>query len=314
MDIVQPGDDAQLRVALGQLIARPDLSAADVDQQIDVLLRYSDKRGFSLEHCLIARLEGRLLATCLCVDSPGRTSSVFMPSAICGDKAERAVTALLEESARRAASRNLQFLQALVPPEANQEKTLLRRARFDFLAQLIYLEADATQPVLPGESEPSVSWRTYSPTMQAQFAGVVEGTYEGTLDCGSLNGLRDIEDILASHRATGEFDPRFWLIAMVNGHPVGIILLAHIPERNSYEVVYMGILPAYRGKGYGSAVLRRGLEVAQDQVAVGLSLAVDARNTPARKLYQRFGFKEVSRRDAWIRVLPKSGRSSSADS
>jgi len=303
MGAVQPRNHAEFKEALGLLIARPGLAPADVNGQIDSLLRYADTRDLSLEHCLMAERDGRIIAACLCVDSPGRTSSVFIPSAVPDPAVAEAVIVLLDEATARARRRNVQILQSLVPPESTGEAEAYARARFELLAQLIYLESDLTRPVFPCEPTPPVIWETYRPETHALFARVVEGTYEGSLDCGNLNDVRDIEDILASHRATGAFDPRFWLVGLANDQPVGAILLARVPERALYEVVYMGLLPGWRGRGYGAALLRRGVQIAREQAMPALSLAVDVRNTPARSLYQRFGFVEVSRRDVWIRRL-----------
>ena len=313
MNVVQPGDSTELKEALAVLVARPGLSSADVNHQIDVLLRYTQKRGISLEHCLMAKDQGRIIGTCLCLDSPGRTSSVFIPATMGNDAVGGAVVGLLDEASSRAARRDIQLLQGLVRPEADREARVYRKAGFQLLAQLICLESDLTQrSVLSGRPTPPVSWETYSPKTHELFARVVQGTYQGSLDCGSLNGLRTIEDILASHRATGEFDPRFWLLALGDEGPVGTILLSYVPERPAYEVVYMGLLPQWRRRGYGTVLLRRGVQMARDQAAMMLTLAVDARNTPAQRLYRRFGFREVSRRDVWVRILSKPDSPSEA--
>lgn len=303
MTVVQPKDNAELRRALAVLVAQPDVSPVDVNHQIDLLLRYAEERGLSLDQCLAAKEVDRIIATCLCVDSPGRTSSAFIPVTIGTDTVARAVVTLLNRSSRRAQLRGVQLLQGLVRPEAEREAYVYQQADFQLLSQLIYLESDLTQPVLPRVSAPTVTWETYTPGNHGRFAKVIEGTYQDSLDCGSLNGLRDIEDIIASHRATGRFDPRFWLIGLLDKDPVGTILLSFVSERPSYEVVYMGLLSQWRGRGYGAALLRRGVEMARDRAVMALTLAVDARNTPAQKLYRRFAFREVSRRDAWIKIL-----------
>ncbi len=303
MNIVQPADPVQLRQALALLIARPDLSRAEIDQQIQYLTDYASKYRLSLEHCLVARRNGADVAVCLCVDSPGRTSSLFIPAVLDRPDVREAVCVLLEEASVRAGNRRIQFLQSMVAPESVQEAAVYRQAGFQNLAQLLYLENDLTQPVLPHNFPPKLDWATYTAQTHPLFANVVAGSYEESLDCGSLNGLRDIEDILASHRATGIFDPRHWLLGTVDGKPTGVILLTEVPERFAIEVVYMGLLKRWRGIGYGSALLRRAVELAREKAVVTLMLSVDVRNEPARKLYQRFGFQEISRRDAWIKIL-----------
>ena len=303
MYVARPADKSAIRDALAVLVSRPGLSSAELDEQIDVLLRYVERRQLSLDHCLMAQQRGRVIGVCLCVDAPGRTSSVFIPATSDAPEVAEAVLCLLEESARLAAGRRVQVLQGTVHPTAKHEGQLLARAGFQWLAELAYLDSDLTNPVLAGKSTPALAWQAYSQATHSLFCGVVQKTYADSLDCVGLNGIRDIEDILAGHRGTGEFDPDLWLVGIVGSEPVGVLLLAYIPERWAYEVVYMGVLPAWRARGYGSALLTKAIELARDRAVTTLTLAVDTRNAPARRLYDHFGFVEASRRDVWIRLL-----------
>ena len=83
---------------------------------------------------------------------------------------------------------------------------------------------------------------------------------------------------------------------------MGVLLLNGIAERRALEVVYMGVAPSARGAGVGDALLERAVKVASTVGASTLALAVDERNAPARRLYQRWGFREVGLRDAWIAI------------
>ncbi len=303
MDVIRPSTVAQRREALVVLMSRPDSTPAEIDQQIEALLRYSQKHGFSLENCLLGREGGRAVSACLLVDSPGRTSSVFLP-VWGGDPCVAAATAqLLCRAVEGARLRDIQFLQGMVTPEALYESEIYSAAGFVELTTLLYLENDLSEPLPASESTQVVSWKTYGPDSHALFAQVVQGTYVGSLDCGALNGQRHIEDALASHRGTSDFDPRLWLVGTVGRSPVGVVLLTHQVERWSLDVAYMGLLPEFRGRGYGSTLLRRAFDIAREQAVMTITLTVDIRNEPARRLYSRFGFREVSRRHAWIRFL-----------
>ena len=77
------------------------------------------------------------------------------------------------------------------------------------------------------------------------------------------------------------------------------------------DVVYMGLLPQCRGRGFGRAILHHAVKVARDYACELVTLAVDAGNTPAVRLYRDCGFVETTRRRAWI-VAP--GRDSFAGS
>jgi ribosomal protein S18 acetylase RimI-like enzyme len=303
MDTVHPRDNAELREALAALLERPGVTPAEIDEQIDALLGYTLRRQVSLEHCLMARDKGSLIGVCLCIDGPGRLSTVFIPTQSRFLEPSAVMVGLLEEVARQAGLRNVQLLQATVVPGRRPESGVYRQAGFERLAEMIYMDSDLPQPLRPPQPIVDVEWVSYDNAVHPLFARVVQGTYERSLDCIGLNRVRHIEDILASHKGAGEYDPRFWLVARVDGEPAGVILLSRVPERWALEVVYMGVLPVWRGRGCGVALLLKALQIARQQALTTLTLSVDATNVPALKLYERFGFRETARREVWLRKL-----------
>jgi mycothiol synthase len=303
MQIVQPDDAASRRRCLRALIQRPGMTAVEVDEGVDALVRYAGRYGLDLQNCLGAEVDGRIVAACLCVDAPGRTTSVFLPSDLGTPHVIACTDALLQETVSRALGRNIQFMQATIEPEAAGEADILARAGFEFVTTLIYLENDLTTPRPRDKQIAALEWVAYGDDTHHLFTQVIEATYEDSLDCGSLNGRRSIEDILASHRAVGEFDPQLWSIGVLAGRPAGVVLVNCIPQRWVCEVVYMGVVPSARRQGVGRALLSRAVELARERAAVSLNLTVDVRNVPAQQLYASFGFREESRRDVWIRFL-----------
>ena len=55
-------------------------------------------------------------------------------------------------------------------------------------------------------------------------------------------------------------------------------------------MAYLGLTPAARGRGLGRATVIHALEVARP-LRARLELAVDSRNTPAKRLYTQTGFR-----------------------
>ena len=306
MNIVEPDSQARLQEALRLLVTTPESSPAQVDQQIEALFRYARTYGLSLRHCLIARDREQDIGACLCIDSPGRTATVFLPVVLGEAEFEAVAVELLEETVRQAAARGVQILQGMLEPAVRNVAPLFERTGFRRLAQLQYLEHDLTAPAPAGVAR-HVEWVTYRKETHGDFADTVKRTYEASLDCPALNGVRDIEDILAGHRAAGKYDPHLWQLARVGGESAGVLLMSEIPERWACEIVYMGLAPRWRGQGYGQVLLRRALEIARDRAVVSLAVCVDAQNAPAAELYTRFGFREVARRDAWLRILDRDG-------
>jgi len=141
-------------------------------------------------------------------------------------------------------------------------------------------------------------------TADGLLAQALERTYEDTLDCPELCGLRDTADVLDSHRSTGVFDPALWWLLHLDGLPHGCCLLNRCPEGRTVELVYLGLSPPARGRGLGKRLLTNAMTKARE-VNPGWSVtcAVDARNAPALALYASLGFRPFGGRIALVRPL-----------
>lgn len=101
-------------------------------------------------------------------------------------------------------------------------------------------------------------------------------------------------------------------LALIEGlktHPTSVVLLAEVdgkiggllvafenfstftvrPMINIHDVI---VLPEYRGRGVGRALLRRIIEVAEERGCSRITLEVRKDNLPARQLYKSVGFAE----------------------
>src|SRR5207302_922390 len=119
----------------------------------------------------------------------------------------------------------------------------------------------------------------------ALFARAIADSYQSSLDCPDLNGVRDIKDVIAGHKASGEFDPAGWFVLLEAGEPRGALLLSHVPRTDAAELVYIGLVPSARGSGLGDLLMRQALWAVAAMRLARLTLAVDSRNDPALKLY-----------------------------
>jgi ribosomal protein S18 acetylase RimI-like enzyme len=160
---------------------------------------------------------------------------------------------------------------------------------------------------------------TYGPESHAAFARTIVQTYQESLDCPALNGLRDIEDVIAGHKASGggpkAFDPAWWfLLRERDAEALAVLLLARTtsPHAAAAELVYLGLVPAARGRGIGDVVMRQALHVvsaARGETPTSLALAVDGHNTRALRLYHRHGMRRVGSKRAFVRQLRVAGDS-----
>jgi GNAT superfamily N-acetyltransferase len=212
------------------------------------------------------------------------------------------------------------LLQALLDPGQQRERDALLSAGFSELATLHYLEHSQTQMSVQrvragngaasGASESleldpawGLSVVRWSEDRRPMFARAIQASYEATLDCPGLLGLRQMDDIIAGHMGSGHFDAELWLTLYHGEEPAGVMLLNLVPARQAMELVYLGISKSWRGRGLGGRLVRHALEQARVHDARSMLLAVDAINTPAMALYRRQGFVATGKKLALIRVL-----------
>jgi ribosomal protein S18 acetylase RimI-like enzyme len=132
---------------------------------------------------------------------------------------------------------------------------------------------------------------------------VLERTYEGTLDCPRLNGVRAAEDVLATYRSAGCFDPATWFLVRSQGKDIGCLLLTDYPQDEQWELTYVGLLKSVRGRGLGRQLVRHAQWLSQQAGRRRLVLSVDAANAPAIGLYASEGFVAWDRRAVYLRLF-----------
>ena len=153
------------------------------------------------------------------------------------------------------------------------------------------------------EWDDSIRVQTWNQQQHKIFAQAILESYEDTMDCPLLLGLRDIDDIIASHMATGVFSPDLWFCLVVEDQPIAVMLMNRIPQQRAIELVYLGVRKDWRRRGIGKQLVQFGLEQSQRGTATSMVLAVDESNQPAKALYQRLGFVAGARKLALICTL-----------
>ena len=92
-------------------------------------------------------------------------------------------------------------------------------------------------------------------------------------------------------------DPDGIIFVMDGNRPAGYNwTLRYENSHGKIGVVSMtGVHPSYRGNGLGTAVVVSGMQYLKDQGVDAIELEVDSENTPARELYLKLGYRQVSR-------------------
>ena len=216
---------------------------------------------------------------------------------------------------------DVRVLQALPEPTDAWAEAAFRGAGFTWVGDLEYRR----RTIAPAEHQPSakvvwpegirvVSVADLQPSQRdSTLLSVLDQSYADTKDCPELCGMRSTGDILASHFATGVFDPSLWFVVFSRkGNeetPCGCMLLSRVPEQRALELVYVGLAPSVRKLGLGVRLMQHAIWCAADPRIDAITCAVDCRNEPALRLYNQFAFSALGRRRAFVCSVPRAGGS-----
>jgi ribosomal protein S18 acetylase RimI-like enzyme len=282
---------------------------ASGDQVMD-FVSYAQQRAMNLADTWIAERHGEMVGAILPIVSPGRTMLLLCSPMKIGD---RAAGALIDAVCEHFVPRGIKLAQVLLEPGEPPTEALFTAHQFRRIAELIYLQGTVKRAQYPAVPK-DMSWSVYSPQTHADFATTIVVSYRQSLDCPGLNGVRDIEDVLAGHKSSGKFDPRYWFLLRERGQGIGAILVSRLPLTDSAELVYLGLAPEARRRGLAALMMQQALAATVQMGASRLSLAVDSQNVPALKLYYRFGLAKAASKIAMMRELGERSQESGARS
>jgi GNAT superfamily N-acetyltransferase len=292
---------AEIPAAIG-LILSGDRPAGPA--QINEFISSAPQRRIDVHDVWVATLGSRPIWAALPVLSPGHTMLLLVPLGN-PDATEAAMDRLLTQVCRHYAAGGVHLVQVLLDPERRLLHEFFEQRGFRRMAELIYLQGTGPRFVRPDHLPAGMAWKIYDASTHALFASTILASYQGSLDCPFLNGMRDIEDVIAGHKGTGEFDPGLWGVLMSNEQAMGVVLLNRIPLSDALELTYLGLVPDARGKGLGDLCMRQAFWLTGQVKRRRISLAVDSTNRPAMSLYYRHGLQRIACKVALMRDLRK---------
>jgi len=246
----------------------------------------------------------------------GRVAALWTPGLV--DSGEpRIAISLVNAVLFKAAEAGVRLVHSLLADDQAAEADWLTGCGFKNAADLQYFvcpraKFPSDRPDSELIFEPICDQSTTAMTQQklARLARVIECTYEKSLDCPALQGLRAVADVIAGYQGTGEFDPSRWFFVR---HPqresdIGCLLLTEHPRELRSEIIYMGISPEERGNGWGLEIVRHAQWLTRKSARgtaanKELVLAVDAANRPAMDVYSQAGFENRACRRVFLRVI-----------
>jgi GNAT superfamily N-acetyltransferase len=207
--------------------------------------------------------------------------------------------------------------QVLLKPTELAEMQTYEAAGFIRLAELAYMRREWTRlarfamPDIRTHSDLSIVPLSQFDSREGDrlLLEAMAESYQDTLDCPALCGMRRIEDVLASHRAVGRYDPSLWWVVLqqvlspegtIERFARGCCLISRLPKFDGAELVYLGLGPAVRGRGLGMLLLQLAFHHLHSLGERSLACAVDLANTPALRLYKRAKLQQFAERVAMV--------------
>ncbi len=293
-----------------RLILSGPRGAAD-EGHVAHFLQFAADNGIDLTDLWVAVREPqeKVVWAVLPVVSPGRTALLSVPGRLPRPADRPGAVAVVAAVCDHCRAGGVELAQALLDTESRDVAEAMRAAGFAPLADLVYLRREVSPVATPAVDLPAGGALVdFDESLAGRFARAILASYEESLDCPALNGRRGMADVLDGHRAAGQFAPDLWSLLAVDGRDAGCLLLNRLAAGEGVELVYTGLAPWARGRGWADALIRLALERAAAEAGRRVVLAVDAGNAPALRLYHRHGFRDVHRKLALMNDLRAATR------
>jgi mycothiol synthase len=273
---------------------------AERERQIEEVFAADRGNPARLDGLVGAWRDDRLVGAMFSQVQPGKIAAVWLPRLV-ADEAESTAASLMAASWAFLHRQQVVLAHVVLEKASPSEERLLQLGRFAPMADLLYMvslgsDFPASAPISELDFEP------HCDANHERLVRVVEATYEATLDCPRLEGVRKTEDVLAGYRSAGVFDPGWWLIVRRADCDVGCLFLADQPRQDCMELLYMGLVPGGRGRDWGRQLARQAQWLSRRAGRTRLVLAVDAGNAPAIRTYKAVGFAAWQTRRMYARV------------
>jgi ribosomal protein S18 acetylase RimI-like enzyme len=246
----------------------------------------------------VERNASGLAGVVICLPVPGASALFWPPRSVHDSDSGAREDRLLRMAVHWVRQRGAKLSQALLTPEEVPTAVSLERNGFRHVTRLWYLATDHSLESAKGELE----FEPYASGRSDLFNETLLQTYEGTLDCPEISGVRSIEEVIAGHQAQGQFNPASWWLVLHVGRPAGVLLMTATAQGAGWDVSYVGIVPEARRRGFGRQTMLKALHEANQAGAKRVTLSVDARNGPALHLYRELGFAPYDCREVYLAI------------
>ncbi|MDB5347427.1 MAG: acetyltransferase [Schlesneria sp.] len=301
MNIITASGDRRIP-ALRLLFAR--FPAEEQEGRVRDALAANERGTLHFDHLLLAESDGLPVGSALAMLQSDGVALVWPPVVSCGATNPVVVEDLLmSEICSRIDAASARLGQCLLAPDDDIEAATLGRHGFERATDMFFMARGIAPEDLTDidRSNEKIRCEKFTPETTARFVQLIEQTYQGSLDCAYLNGIRTGDEAIVSHKLSGEFHPDCWSLYTVEGQDAGVAMLNDHPDQDAVELVYIGVAPHARGQGLGRRMLQDGIRDAVGRGRAVMFLAVDCENRFANALYGEFQFAELARRQVMLR-------------
>jgi ribosomal protein S18 acetylase RimI-like enzyme len=277
------------------------LESADRQKRVANALHLMELGKLSPEGLFVIRDRQTVAGAMICLPIPGAGALVWPPRTVPSSLRNQVEDALIDQVRAWLRQRGAKLGQALLSKDEAILAAPLERNGYRHITTLRYLRCSGKLPLM-STRQSGLVWQPYDPQDSAVFARTLLRTYQGTRDCPEVNGVRTIDEILDGHKADAGCNLEHWWLASDADGPVGVLLVNESAEWEAWEVAYVGVVPEARGRGMGRQLMLKALTAAHEANVAQLTLCVDARNTPALRLYQELGFEPYDEREVYLAV------------
>lgn len=277
-------------------------------REIASLMSAADSTEVAQEPLFIARRGEALCGAAWGQRQPGNYAIFWPPQLLPGEAAQTA-SFLAEAVVHDLDAAGIVLSQSLLAAPGPALVKMLQHVGFQHSADLLYLTCESGRFPIVVPTPSGIEFEEYTAAERGRLTRVIEQTYKDTMDCTALDGARDLEDVMNGYQATGVFRPQNWLIVRHQSEDIGVLLLADHPQARQVELMYMGIVLEWRGRGWGRQIALYAQWRAHQANAERILVAVDAANRPAVDVYRSTGFEIWDRRAVFLRFLPRKSES-----
>ncbi len=302
--LIRPADLRERDWALG--LALQELDREQQALLVDSLLPFARRGIDPLATLMVGCDRQRIDAAAWVQPQIGKSATLWI--GVAHDEADRRCVAAAAAHALVASRAfDLEIVQLLADPADSERAGLLSSIGMIELAQLHYFEWHVEWQ-LPRSPPLPLEFETITTSHLDRLGSLIAESYAATLDCPALSGLRSTSATIAGYQAAGDYDPALWFCVKFAGEPAAVLLLTPYVDLQQWELTYLGVLPRWRGKGIGRALVAHAQQLARQASVDRLVLAADAANKPATLIYRKQGFRHWADRVAWYCVPSVHGR------